>query len=100
MYLPMLWWLPVSPFHAVDEFIYSTALPWVWPPHEHAAVDAVVAGITVQDTRLSISLEMDKWWFLVHVCFLSRLFAPPLWSVTAFDSPEPGSQLQPHQPCG
>ena len=97
--MSMLWWLPVSPCHSVDEFIYSTVLPWVRPPCEHAAVDDVVPGITLQGTRLSILLQMDKWWFQVQVCFLSHLLAPPLWSVTAFDFPEPGSQFQPCQPC-
>lgn len=98
MHLSMLWRLPVSPCHTVDEFIYGTVLSWLWPPCEHAAVDVVVAGIMVQETRLSTSLEMDKWWFLVHICFLTSLLAPLLWFLTAFDFPKHVSQLQPCQP--
>lgn len=50
-----------------------------------------VAGITVRETGLPISLERGD--------FLSCLHAPPLCCVTAFASPEPGSLLQPCQPC-
>lgn len=71
----MLRWLLVSPCHTVNEFIYRIVLPWVWPPHEHAAVDNVVDN-TVQETRLSRSLEMDKWRFLDHDYFVFCLLAP------------------------
>lgn len=37
--------------------------------------------------------------FLDHACFLSCLHPPSLCCVTAFAPPEPGSLLQPCQPC-
>lgn len=83
----------------MNEFLYSIVLPWVWPPHEHAAVDNVVDN-TAQETRLSRSLEMDKWWFLDHAYFVFCLLAPLQWSVTAFDSSEPGSNSRYASPVG
>lgn len=66
----MLWQLPLSPCHTVDGFIYSTVLPWMWPPHEHAAVDAVVARIIVQETRLSTSGVLRFMFVSFAVCLL------------------------------